>query len=434
MRKTLLIIAREYITRVRKKSFILLTVLGPVFFGGIFIVLPIIMMQAGSSKQNILVKDESGYITALPDSSGIYFSFKHSEKSIEALKITFAILDEGYDALVYIPPIKPDAPYGITLFSTEQVSITTRSYVENIIADKLEEVNLKNTGLTREAVTKLRPRVSINDEVTGADGTENSDAAVATGIGYISGFLIYIVLLIYGSLVMRGVMEEKQNRIIEVMISSVKPFQLMMGKIIGIGLVGLTQFIIWGILILVIQFILSGIFAPQLLQIEAMQAGQYQPTDEVDMLLAYESLQNQNFGYFLFMFCVYFLGGYLLYSALFAAIGSLVNDTDSDTQMYAFPVTLLILISIFIMMVVIRQPHSPLALWASIIPFSSPIIMPAILPFHPPLWQIIVSVCMLIIGFLVTTWLAARIYRTGILLYGKKVKFRELVRWMFYKG
>jgi len=134
------------------------------------------------------------------------------------------------------------------------------------------------------------------------------------------------------------------------------------------------------------------------------------------------------------MFCVYFLGGYLLYSALFAAIGSLVNDTDSDTQMYAFPVTLLILISIFIMMVVIRQPHSPLALWASIIPFSSPIIMPAILPFHPPLWQIIVSVCMLIIGFLVTTWLAARIYRTGILLYGKKVKFRELVRWMFYKG
>ncbi|MFN0275966.1 MAG: ABC transporter permease [Chitinophagales bacterium] len=434
MRKTLLIISREYITRVRKKSFLILTLLGPLFFGFLFIIMPILMMQTGKGSQKILVKDESGFIMALPDSSGIYFSFKHKEKTIEELKLTFATLDEGYDALVYIPNIKPDAPFGIILYSTEQVSITTRSYIENILADKFLDINITNKGLTRNELEKFRPIVSIDDEIIGGDGTEKSDAAVATGIGYVSGFLIYIVLLIYGSLVMRGVMEEKQNRIVEVMISSVKPFQLMMGKIIGIGLVGLTQFFIWGILVFVLQILLGGIFAPQILEMQDMQAMQQGSDDQMQFLNAMESLQNQNLGFYLFIFCIYFLGGYLLYSALFAAIGSLVSDTDSDTQMYAFPVTLLILASIFIMMAVIQQPHTRLAFWASIIPFSSPIVMPAIMPFNPPLWQVILSIALLILGFVFTTWLAARIYRTGILLYGKKIKFREVLRWMFYKG
>lgn len=332
MRKTLLIISREYITRVRKKSFLILTLLGPLFFGFLFIIMPILMMQTGKGSQKILVKDESGFIMALPDSSGIYFSFKHKEKTIEELKLTFATLDEGYDALVYIPNIKPDAPFGIILYSTEQVSITTRSYIENILADKFLDINITNKGLTRNELEKFRPRVSIDDEVIGGDGTEKSDAAVATGIGYVSGFLIYIVLLIYGSLVMRGVMEEKQNRIVEVMISSVKPFQLMMGKIIGIGLVGLTQFFIWGILVFVLQILLGGIFAPQILEMQDMQAMQQGSDDQMQFLNAMESLQNQNLGFYLFIFCIYFLGGYLLYSALFAAIGSLVSDTDSDRK------------------------------------------------------------------------------------------------------
>lgn len=434
MRKTLLIIQREYITRVRKKSFIILTLLGPLFMGFVFIGMPILMMQAGKGAQKILVKDDSGLISALPDSSGIYFSFKHKEKNIDELKLTFQNLDEGYDALVYIPNIKPDAPYGITLYAQEQVSITTRSYIENILADKFLEINIKNRGLTRTELEKLRPRVTIDDEVTGNAASEKSDAAVATGIGYVSGFLIYIVLLVYGSLVMRGVMEEKQNRIVEVMISSVKPFQLMMGKIIGIGLVGLTQFFIWAVLMFVLQIFLSGIFAPQLLEMQELQATQPSAGEQAQFLQAMESLQNQNLGYYMLIFCIYFLGGYFIYSALFAAIGSLAGDTDADVQMYAFPVTMLILTSIFIMMAAIQQPHSQLAFWASIIPFSSPIVMPAIMPFQPPLWQLMLSIGMLVLGFVFTTWIAGKIYRTGILLYGKKIKFKEVVRWMFYKG
>lgn len=433
MHKTFYIISREYLTRVRKRSFILLTFTGPLFFGGVFILLPILLSKAGTSAQKILVKDDSGLISALPDSSGVYFSFSHADMPVEELKNSFDVLDGGYDAFVHIPQIASDKPYGITLYSNEQVSITTRSYIENVLADKLEEINIAKKGLTKKDLLQFRPKVNIDDEVVHGDGNEKNDAAVATGIGYLSGFLIYLVLLIYGSLVMRGVMEEKQNRIVEVMISSVKPFQLMAGKIVGIGLVGLTQFIIWGLLGAVVQVILSSMFAPQLMDIQAIQT-QNMNGDNAQFINAFSSLQDQNLGYYLIFFCIYFLGGYLLYSALFAAIGSLSTDNDADVQMYAFPVTLLILVSIFIMLAVIQQPHTKLAFWASIIPFSSPVVMPAILPFDPPAWQIALSIVMLILGFIFTTWLAAKIYRTGILMYGKKIRFGEVIKWMFYRN
>lgn len=433
MGKTFYIISREYLTRVRKRSFILLTFIGPLFFGGVFILLPVLLSKAGTSAQKILVKDDSGLIGALPDSSGVYFSFGHADMPVEELKNSFDVLDGGYDAFVHIPQIASDKPYGITLYSIEQISITTRSYIENVLADKLEEINIAKKGLTKKDLLQFRPKVNIDDEVVHGDGNEKSDAAVATGIGYLSGFLIYLVLLIYGSLVMRGVMEEKQNRIVEVMISSVKPFQLMAGKIVGIGLVGLTQFIIWGLLGAVVQVILSGMFAPQLMDIQAMQT-QNMNSDNAQFINAFSSLQDQNLGYYLIFFCIYFLGGYLLYSALFAAIGSLSTDNNADVQMYAFPVTLLILVSIFIMLAVIQQPHTKLAFWASIIPFSSPVVMPAILPFDPPAWQIALSIGMLILGFIFTTWLAAKIYRTGILMYGKKIRFGEVLKWMFYRN
>ncbi|MBC8172651.1 MAG: ABC transporter permease [Chitinophagales bacterium] len=435
MRKTLYIIQREYITRVRKKSFIVLTILGPLFFVLISVIFPVMMMRINTSEQKILIKDESGYLQALPDSSGVYFSFKYQDMSAEELKTTFATLDDGYNAFVHIPPIEPDAPYGITLYSNEQVSMTTRSYIENVIADKLEEVNLQKLNLGKKDILKLRPRVTINDEVLSGDESKKGDAMVATGIGYVMGFLIYIVLLIYGNTVMRGVMEEKQNRIIEVIISSVRPFQLMMGKIVGIGLVGLTQFFIWGLLIFVLQIILSGIFAGDLTTFSEMQSMQQQAGPDQEMVLnVINSLQDAPLFFYFFIFSIYFLGGYLLYSALFAAIGSLASDNDADIQLYTFPLTMMILISIFIMMAVIQQPHSDLAFWASVIPFSSPIVMPAIIPFDPPVWQIILSVAMLILGFIFTTWLAARIYRVGILMYGKKIKIREVFKWMFYKG
>ena len=212
------------------------------------------------------------------------------------------------------------------------------------------------------------------------------------------------------------------------------PFQLMMGKILGIGLVGLTQFVAWGFLITILNIILGGVFGGQLAEMQNVSAAQGGDPDMLVITQAYESLSAHPVYYYLLIFLTYFLGGYFIYAALFAAIGSLAGDDDTDVQMYAMPVTLLILASIFIMMSVVQQPHTPLAFWASIIPFTSPVVMPALVPFGVPTWQLLLSIGTLIGVFIFTTFIASRIYRTGILMYGKKIKFREVVKWMFYKG
>jgi ABC-2 type transport system permease protein len=433
--KTWQIIKREYFTRVRKKSFILFTVLGPLFFVLIGI-LPILISNIGQQSQKILVKDDSGLLNALPDTAGMYFIFNHADKSLDELKYSFSKLDDGYDALLYLPKgMNPITPYGVEIYGTEQISITTRSYIENIIADKLEEINLDAQHLDKQEIIKLRPKITIDDKVTSGKEEKQGDAVVASVFGYAMGFIIYIVLLIYGMMVMRGVMEEKTSRIIEVIISSVRPFQLMIGKIVGIGFVGLTQFVVWGFLIFILQFVVAAVFSSQFAELQTMSATSGGgDSDLFTMAQAYQSLSEHPIIYYIFIFLIYFLGGYFMYAALFAAIGSLASDDDTDTQMYSLPVTMLIITSIFIMMTVVQQPHTKLAFWASIIPFSSPIVMPAIIPFEPPVWQIVLSILCLIGGFFFTTFLASRIYRVGILMYGKKIKFREVIKWMFYKG
>jgi ABC-2 type transport system permease protein len=431
MNKTLLIIQREYITRVRKKSFIIFTLLGPVFFLLISL-LPILISNANKSDQHILVKDDSGLIPALPDTAGLYFTYKYQSIPVNTLKTDYSTIGEGYDAFLYIPAMQPDAPYGIEIYSNEQVSLTTKLYIESIIADKLETINLQQHDLDKNILLKLRPKVDIDDKVTSGESQKEGNAAIASAFGFGMGFIIYIVLLIYGTMVMRGVMEEKSSRIIEVIISSVKPFQLMMGKIVGIGLVGLTQFVAWGFLITILNIIIGVLFAGQLSDLQQTSAS----GGEVEMNAiteAMQSMQNIPIGYYLSMFIIYFLGGYFIYAALFAAIGSLAGDEEGDVQTFAFPVTMLILVSIFIMMAVVQQPHTPLAFWASIIPLSSPIVMPALIPFGVPTWQIVLSIVLLFGGFIFTTFLAGRIYRTAILMYGKKIKVKEVFKWMFYK-
>lgn len=431
MNKTLLIIQREYITRVRKKSFIIFTLLGPVFFLLISL-LPILIANANKNEQHILVKDDSGLIPALPDTAGLYFTYKYQSIPVNTLKTDYSTIGEGYDAFLYIPAMQPDAPYGIEIYSNEQVSLTTKLYIESIIADKLETINLQQHDLDKNILLKLRPKVDIDDKVTSGESQKEGNAAIASAFGFGMGFIIYIVLLIYGTMVMRGVMEEKSSRIIEVIISSVKPFQLMMGKIVGIGLVGLTQFVAWGFLITILNIIIGILFAGQLSDLQQVSAS----SGEVEMNAiteAMQSMQNIPIGYYLSMFIIYFLGGYFIYASLFAAIGSLAGDEEGDVQTFAFPVTMLILISIFIMMAVVQQPHTPLAFWASIIPLSSPIVMPALIPFGVPTWQIVLSIVLLFGGFIFTTFLAGRIYRTAILMYGKKIKVKEVFKWMFYK-
>jgi len=274
-------------------------------------------------------------------------------------------------------------------------------------------------------------------EVTFKNGKDEKKGSswVSYGVGYASGFIIYFVLLLFGTSVMRGVMEEKVSRIAEVMISSVKPFQLMMGKIVGIAAVGLLQFFIWGIFITAIYSLIPLFFSPESMQAAAAQGNPAQTAEMVHRMR--EVIGSINWSLLVPCFVLYFLGGYLFYSALYAAIGSLVNEDASDVQQLTIPVTVPIIIGIMIMMKAVQDPGSPLAVWGSIIPFTSPMVMMARLPNGVPgtvpYWQLILSLVCLIGGFLGTTWLAGRIYRTGILMYGKKITLKEAMKWVVRK-
>lgn len=433
MRKTLLIIQREYITRVRKRSFIALTILGPLFFG-LIMVLPILFADMGRESINVLVVDESGFFEALPDQDELYFVIDRSGNEIEQIKDQFQIGSLGEDAILYIPAISTDDPRGIMLYSREQMGMAAKAYLEKVVADKLEKVNLKTLDLTEDDLVRIRPKVFIQDRLIDDDRQESGAGTLAaTGLAYIMGFLTYIALLIYGSMVMRGVMEEKTNRIVEVMISTVKPIQLMIGKIIGIGAVGLTQFMIWGILLSLIQLSLPVFLGDQLAAMQQTGSAEMSAGEMNELIETVNGLREMRVGFILVVFIAYFLGGYFIYASLFAAVGSLVSDEETEVQMYSFPLTMLILASIFIATAVIQQPNTKLAFWASIIPFSSPVVMPALIPFGVPAWHLILSLVMLVAGFLGTSWIGARIYRTGILMYGKKIRVKEVWRWIRYR-
>ncbi|HUP14085.1 MAG TPA: ABC transporter permease, partial [Niastella sp.] len=336
---------------------------------------------------------------------------------------------------------------------TENFKLITEKSMNRFANDQIEKdisTALENNLISQELkidpkrIDSLKERadaVSIDTEKRGEGGKlAKSSFNIANGIGYVTAFLIYITLFIYGAMVMRGVMEEKTNRIAEVIISSVRPFQLMMGKILGIGAVGLTQFLIWIILIGGISTLLSSMVPPDVLQ-QAQQTGQQLPGSAGgssqairNIAEAQVGLASINWGLVLFCFVFYFLGGYLFYAALFAAVGSAVNEDPQDAQSLMMPITLPIVLGIVIMINAINDPSGPLATWSSIIPFFSPIVMMARIPFGVPdtvpYWQLGLSMTLLVLGFLFTTWLSARIYRTGILLYGKKPTLKELAKWV----
>ena len=287
-------------------------------------------------------------------------------------------------------------------------------------------------GINEEDVYKFRPVIKKGNT------TEKANSGLAYGIGFGSGILIYITLFIYGAAVMRGVMEEKMNRIAEVVISSVRPFQLMAGKIIGIAAVGLTQLLIWFILIIVLSSALSSFISPDTLQhvqsANSAMSSSANNTAALGFLNAKSTLAQANWALIIPCFLFYFIGGYLFYAALFAAVGSVVNEDPQEAQSLMLPITMPIILSFIIMTTAAAKPDTPIAVWASIIPFSSPIVMMARIPSGVPVWQLALSMISLVAGFIFTTWLAAKIYRTGILLYGKKVTFREMAKWLFRKS
>jgi len=416
MNKILLIIQREYITRVRKKSFIIMIFVVPLLIlamGGVMVLVAKNTKEL-SSLQIVNVLDNSKLFEGkFHDVSNI--KFVKGDQDLNKAKAT-SKSDENISTL-FIP-----ADYtkkgGVQIFSKKKSAIQLTEEIER----QMNDIAINNSMLEHHidpALVKTIKNTNINLNAVEITNTGDKDANIGPNIAIAiaCSIFIYISLLIYGGQVMRGVIEEKTSRIIEVVISSVKPFQLMLGKIIGVGLVGLTQFSAWIILSVISSKIAGHSFNS--------------PASPMAGIL--QTLQTIPFGYILSCFLFYFLTGYLLYSALFAAVGSAV-DSETETQQFMFPITLPLLFTYLLSVsVLFRAPDSPLAVWLSIIPFTAPVAMMVRLPFDPPGWQLALSMAMMVIGFLFTTYVAARIYRVGILMYGKKASFKELAKWFFYK-
>ncbi len=445
MNKLWLIVRREYLTRVTKRAFWLGTLLTPLAFGLFFLVVGWIFRSGGEEKTRVAVVDDSGILahSPLPDAKGTHFLLQ--KEPLEAVKKR--VEKKEFDGVLRIPALPDLATKKLTVFyfSDDQLSPEASRLIEKKVSERLREFKIDSLGLDKKQLETLATEVTIDPEPIKSDGRDASSMTkyVAMGIGGAMGFIMYMTIFIYGMMIMRSVMEEKTSRIVEVMMSSVRPFQLMMGKIIGAGAVGLTQVLIWAVLIFFIQIGLTAVMGP-----DAMAAAQSaQPgmggaaAQQVDPEMAqamsekiFAELANINWWLILPLFLFYFLGGYFLYSSMFAAVGSAVSDDMGESQSLTIPITIPVAIAFYIMFRAVEVPHSSMAVWASIFPLFSPIVMPARLAFDPPAWQIAASVVALTgtaIGFV---WLAGRIYRVGILMYGKKVTFKELGKWLFYKG
>jgi ABC-2 type transport system permease protein len=425
MNKTLLIIQREYQTRVRKKTFIISTLLFPLLY---LLLIFGTSYLATSSSRNLRV--------ALIDSSGLFnkalVAQANQQDSTAYLDYITLNADSvvqnyekmGYDGYVVIPAANWEEGLPNLLLRTKSTNgLGSVMRVENKLNGMWSQIKAEKLGIDENKRRVLeKSRVELVQE---NEKDQKANAAIASRIGYICGFLIYFILLIYGGQVMMGVMEEKTNRIAEVMVSSIRPFQLMLGKIIGISLVALTQFVLWILFIFVIYKVTEA------------------TGSRSDMLSgALASIQSVfdaiNLPLVIGCFAFYLMGGFFFYSSLYAAIGSAVNEDMREAQSLSFPVTMLVIFSIVLMTSAMADPTGKVAFWASIIPFSSPIVMMARIPFGVPgtvpWWQLGLSMVMLIAGFLLTTWFAGKIYRTGILMYGKKPSWKELMRWAFTRA
>lgn len=440
MKKLWLIIQREYISRITKKAFIIGTLLTPLLIGGFIFLQVKTMTYKDDNFKNIVVLDESGILTQAPtNQKNIHFSLT-TEGLGEAKK---QVIAKRYNGVLVIPKITDATKKDFTLkyYSDEKLGNDMSSDIENKIEDFIKSYKVTTLGLDTAKINALKTRVEIDpDPIEGTEDASTVSGFVAMSIGGMMGLLMYLSVFIYGMMIFRSVMEEKTSRIVEVMISSVKPFQLMLGKIIGVGAVGFSQIIIWFILTALITTGISAMMGLDTSQVAASNPqvnGAMQNAQEIQaagkMSLVLQELQNQNWALILPLFFVFFILGYLMYASLFAAAGSAVGDDQGEAQSLTLPITLPVVAAIYIMFAAVRSPDSSLAVWSSIFPLFSPIVMPARLPFHPPAWQIALSLIVLIGTVIGLIWLAGRIYRVGILMYGKKVTFKELGKWLFYK-
>lgn len=448
MNKILLIIRREYLTRVKKKSFIIMTILGPILMAAIMIV-PVFIAKMSDERSKIVVLDENGLFYGKLESNPD-ISFAYTDAYIEDLKSTYE--KDGYDGILYIP--KNSVPNRAYIFSQKQMGMGVKSHIQSTMKYTLDNYIMQEMyNINRDSIRAIEQttRVMLEQRKIGKNGDEEqSSTEINTILGILAGIIIYFFIFMFGSQVMRGVIEEKTSRIIEVIVSSVKPFQLMMGKIVGIAMVGLTQFLLW----IILTFSIITVFKasmPEFFEMTTDQTSiQQNPslanmTEMADMNMdenldknpevtkVIDSLKSIDFTTMIFMFLFYFMAGYLLYATFFAAIGSAV-DNEADTQQFILPITVPLILAIIMAQFVTNNPNGPISFWLSIIPFTSPIIMMVRIPFGVPISEIILSMTLLVAAFIFSTWLAGKIYRTGILMYGKKPSYKELWKWLKYKN
>jgi ABC-2 type transport system permease protein len=429
-----LIIQREFLSRVRKKTFLLVTLIGPLAFAALMIV-PGLFASVSEDTKQIIVLDEPSIL--LPHEGKEQYALEYLDPRENDLELAKELLrDSQYDALLYIPSGEnwdPDfIKNNILLFGKEDPSLEMQGYLDYLLEEQINKAKLLKNGVDPEVVAQIKTNVSIKSFTLGEEGTDEQSAVpIKMALGYITGLLIYIFIFFYSVQVMRGVMEEKSSRIVEVIISSVRPYQLMMGKILGVGLVGVAQFIIWIGLSGILYTVISTYLFPELFAAQTAAGAAGNPATDVVGLKVLDMLRSIDFTTVTLGFAFYFFGGYFLYSALFAAVGSAV-DQEADTQQFMLPVTIPMILAIVTAQNVILEPNGTFAFWMSMIPLTSPITMMVRLPFGIPLWEVFLSGAILIATFFIVVGLAGKIYRVGILMYGKKVTWKELFKWLKY--
>ena len=433
MSKIILIIKREYFSRVKKKSFLVMTFLVPILIIGMYALIFALSMQGGDNIPAVEVIDDSGIFNkGLENKKSA--TFRKSEQSLAEAKQKVI---KNEDAFVLYIPGNISNGGTIEMFSQKKAGISVINTIESQLNDQMRTKLLADAGIDVLMLDKIKPKLSVVSKELTLEGEKDSSSGAAMAVGFAAAILIYMSLFIYGIQVMRGIIEEKTSRIVEVVISSVKPFQLMMGKIVGIGLVGLTQFLLWitlsiGLMTVASQVLFKGKMDQIKSEVPMNKQAAAVSTDGPGMDII-KAVQTVDWTYILPIFIIFFLGGYMLYSALFAAVGSAV-ESDTETQQFMLPITLPLLFTyIMSFSFIVNNPDSSLSFWLSIIPFTSPIAMMVRLPFGVPNWELALSIILLIAGFIFTTWVASRIYRVGILMYGKKVSFAELGKWFMYK-
>lgn len=429
MNKVLLIIQREFLNRVQKKSFLVATIFLPLIFPAIMAILVYVAIEQkkNAEKEVIHYVDESGLFA--PDTAK--FIFKQFNGPISEALTAFDN-DDSF-GLLYIPKIDISHPNGVTLYTRVNPSPNDVGDLESLLENRIRDLKMEKFNVDQKLLDSLKTNVNITTTKRTAGGQEESaDSRILFGVGMACGILMYMFIFIYGAQIMQGIIEEKTSKVVEIVVSSVKPFQLMLGKIIGLASVGLLQFLIWIVLISTLSTLVLSYFGLQMPQQEVADMGAAaQGAEGMAFLKVFSQIP---FGRMVFFFLFFFLGGYLLYGALFAAVGSSV-DSPAEAQQFMFPITIPMLISYFgLFTFILNDPHGSVSVWLSIIPFTSPIAMMGRVAFGVPDWQMALSMVLLIAGFMGTTWVAGRIYRVGILMHGTKVNYKVLAKWFMMKA